>query len=142
MAQLAADPSCAESPELVAAWRELAAVRRLQWEKALKRRLESAVEQFNEDYKKGFQFMQARALVVSCFHAPDCARLDQAHSRLDGKHGKRSQSMRACRTASLLVRTAGLHWLQEHLDTHNTNGTPLCGCRSTACYQTPWTRPA
>lgn len=50
-----------------AAWAELCAVRRLQWEKALKARLEAAVEQFNEDYKKGFQLMQARARVSFLF---------------------------------------------------------------------------
>lgn len=42
------------------AWQELCSVRRLQWEKFLKAKLEDAVELFNEDYKKGFQMMQAR----------------------------------------------------------------------------------
>ena len=50
-----------------AAWAELCAVRRLQWERAVKSRLEAAVEQFNEDYKKGFQLMQARCRRLSCF---------------------------------------------------------------------------
>lgn len=42
------------------AWQELCAVRRLQWEKFLKAKLEDAVELFNDDYRKGFQMMQAR----------------------------------------------------------------------------------
>jgi hypothetical protein len=43
-----------------AAWQQVCDVRRHQWEKALKLRFESAIEQFNEDYRKGFQFMQVR----------------------------------------------------------------------------------
>lgn len=42
------------------AWQELCGVRRLQWEKFLKAKLEDAVELFNDDYRKGFQMMQAR----------------------------------------------------------------------------------
>lgn len=42
------------------AWQELCAVRRLQWEKFLKAKLEDSVELFNDDYRKGFQMMQAR----------------------------------------------------------------------------------
>ena len=60
MAQLADEPLNADDARAGEAWSELLAARRAQWEKALKARLESAVEQFNEDYKKGFQFMQAR----------------------------------------------------------------------------------
>jgi hypothetical protein len=60
IAQLAKEPSGSHDPEVTHAWEELCSVRRMQWEKTLKIRLESAVEQFNEDYKKGFQFMQAR----------------------------------------------------------------------------------
>lgn len=42
------------------AWRELCGVRRVQWEKFLKTKLEDAIKLFNEDYRKGFQMMQAR----------------------------------------------------------------------------------
>ena len=42
------------------AWRELCGVRRVQWEKFLKTKLEDAVRLFNDDYRKGFQMMQAR----------------------------------------------------------------------------------
>jgi hypothetical protein len=70
MAQLADEPlNAPDNGAASAAWVELGAVRRLQWEKALKGRLESAVEQFNDDYKKGFQFMQARyRLCTLCSH--------------------------------------------------------------------------
>jgi hypothetical protein len=43
-----------------AAWNDLCAVRRTQWEKTLKTKLEDAVRLFNEDYRKGFQMMQVR----------------------------------------------------------------------------------
>jgi hypothetical protein len=42
------------------AWRELCGVRRVQWEKFLKTKMEDAIRLFNEDYRKGFQMMQAR----------------------------------------------------------------------------------
>jgi hypothetical protein len=42
------------------AWRELCGVRRVQWEKFLKTKLEDAIRLFNDDYRKGFQMMQAR----------------------------------------------------------------------------------
>lgn len=51
------------------AWQELCAVRRLQWEKFLKAKLEDAVELFNDDYRKGFQMMQACPLPWLC-HSP------------------------------------------------------------------------
>lgn len=43
------------------AWRELCGVRRVQWEKVLKTKLEDAIKLFNDDYRKGFQMMQARS---------------------------------------------------------------------------------
>lgn len=42
------------------AWRELCGVRRVQWEKFLKTKLEDAIRLFNDDYRKGFQMMQVR----------------------------------------------------------------------------------
>ena len=61
LGQLAKEPLGAHDPEVAPAWEELCAVRRIQWEKTIKAKLEAAIEQFNEDYKKGFQVMQVRA---------------------------------------------------------------------------------
>jgi hypothetical protein len=64
------------------AWRELCGVRRLQWEKFLKTKLEDAVKLFNEDYRKGFQMMQVRPLSV-----PAQAESQLAGGRRAAHHG-------------------------------------------------------
>lgn len=86
-----------------AAWRDVCTVRRLQWEKFVKTKLEDAVRLFNSDYRKGFQMMQARPPPCLSAVAPTLCALPDAHAPTGGCHA----ALWTLRTAAAVMRSIG-----------------------------------